>query len=166
MPLRKIFNAAMPTTGPMVQVDTTAILRTMLQIKCDHKVIIVEWGASMNAATAAEGPQFELLTTGTVFGTVTAHGETGVSKYNDPDGVASSTLGFTLSTTGTGFDASAEGSITITQVFDAQIIQPTGLFVIQFPLGREPVANHDDALRIRVKAPVAVNCLCYVLIEV
>ncbi|KKM81969.1 hypothetical protein LCGC14_1324220, partial [marine sediment metagenome] len=60
----------------------------------------------------------------------------------------------------------AEGTVTATRLFDPQLVAPTGQYVKQWPLGREPVVNVGAALRIRVLAPVDVNCECYVEVEI
>jgi len=51
-------------------------------------------------------------------------------------------------------------------MLDPQLISPMGQYVKQFPLGREPAINVSTSLRIRVTAPAAVNCYCYVVIEI
>ena len=66
-------------------------------------------GISFNATTVAVPIVVELIETGTVFATVTAHVEAGVSKVDDSTALAATLM--TLSTTGTGYTASAEGSI-------------------------------------------------------
>ena len=69
-------------------------------------------------------------------------------------------------TAATGFTASAEGTVTATTLYDNQLVAPTNGYVKQWPLGREPVVEVSEALRIRVLAPVDVDCECYVEVEV
>ena len=163
-----VTNSAMPTTAAPVKVTTGAAIKTMLQVKLGTQSLgrVVEWGISFDGSTAAVPIACELIETGTVFATVTAHAATGIVKYGDPNAVDPTTSAFILTTTGTGFTATAEGTITASRLFDWQLIAPTNQYVKQFPLGREPRINVSTSLRIRVTAPVAVNASCYVLIEV
>jgi len=71
-----------------------------------------------------------------------------------------------VGTAATGYTASAEGTITASRVFDAQLVAPTNQYVKQFPLGREPVVNVGTSLRIRVTADAPVNAYAYVTLEV
>jgi hypothetical protein len=48
-------------------------------------------------------------------------------------------------------------------MFDAQLVAPTGQYVKQFPLGREPFVPVSHFLRLRVTAPAAVNALAYII---
>ncbi|KKN03979.1 hypothetical protein LCGC14_1102130, partial [marine sediment metagenome] len=149
------------------KVATGTALKTMLQVKIGaiHKFKVVEWGISFDASAAAVPIQCELIETGTVFATVTAHVTTGIHRVGDPDENDPVGTQIIVGTAATGYTATAEGTVTATRLFDAQLVQPTGGYVKQWPLGREPVVNHDAALRIRVLAPVDVDCECYVEIE-
>ena len=71
-----------------------------------------------------------------------------------------------VGTTSTGYTATAEGTITATRVFDAQLIAPTNQYVKQFPLGLEPVIQISKFARIRVTAAAAVNAYAYMIVEV
>lgn len=167
MSLVKIWNGAQPTTAALPQVTTGTAIKTMLQVlNAERKMRVKEWGVSFDGSAAAEGVQCELICTGIVAATVTAHAASGIVLYGDPDDVAVADMGFTLSTAGTGFTATAEGTITTTRLLDAQIIQPTNQYIIQMPLMEESVVDHDEVLRIRMHAPAAVNAICYVLLKV
>jgi hypothetical protein len=146
-------------------VTTGTSIKTLLQIKPFNIVRIVEWGISFDGASAAAGIQCELLDTGTVFATVTASADADISKLDGAEGAVASIAGLTLGTSATGYTASAEGSITTTKIFDSQFVQPTGQYIKQFPLGREPKCIIGNAVRIRVKAAAAVNALAYMVFE-
>ena len=163
MSLVQLYNGPRPTTAVLPGVSTGTAIKTMLQALVDRKMRIIEWGISHDGAAAVR-IQAELLTTGIVAATVTAAVANDVVNLGDPDGVAPATLGFTLSTTGTGYTASAEGTITESRLFDHQNV--LNQYVKQFPLGREPVVDHDDVLRIRVNADTDVNAICYVTLDV
>jgi hypothetical protein len=71
-----------------------------------------------------------------------------------------------VGTTSTGYTSTGEGTITAIRNFDIQFIAPTNQYVKQFPLGREPVIQISKFARIRVHAGAAVNCYCYMIVEV
>lgn len=165
--LLKFYNGARPTTAVVPAVTTGTAIKTMLQVEADRKFSIVEWGISFNGSAAAEPIRCELIATGTVGATVTAFVENDIVKYSDPDAEAAATEnGIIVGTTAAGYTSSGEGSIVASRLFDSQLIAPTNQFVIQFPLGREPKVNHDEPVRIRVNAPVAVDAVCYMLIDI
>ena len=164
-----IFNGANPTTAKFVPVTTGTAIKTMLQVKLGltaNRGKVIEWGISFDGSAAATPISCELLTTGTVAATVTAHAAAGIQNL-DPFGTTP-TDGhpFSFSTSTTGYTASAEGTITATRLLDVQQISPTNQYVKQWPLGREPWFNQANYLRIRVHAGAAVNAVCYVVIEV
>ena len=68
----------------------------------------------------------------------------------------------TLSTTTTGYTATAEGTITTTDVFDTVYIQPTGPYVMYRPLGDEFYIPPSTICRIRVLAGAAVTAVCWI----
>jgi hypothetical protein len=126
---------------------------------------IVEWGISFDGSAAATPILVELLETD-VAATVTAHVAAGLSKL-DATALAlgnPTTDIVEVGTTATGYTASGEGSITDSRLFDVQLVPPTGLYVKQFPLGREPMIQLAKFGRIRVTAPAAVNAVCYMTV--
>lgn len=166
MAILQIYNGARPTTAVLPAVATGTAVKTMLQVLVNRKYRVIEWGIS-HAGASTVRMQAELLTTGTVAATITAAVDADIVRISDPDSVAMATLGFTFSTTGTGYwtaGGPTEGSITATSVYDHQ--QVLNQYVKQYPLGREPVINHDDVLRIRVDSDTDVNATCYVTIEI
>jgi hypothetical protein len=153
------------STGPPSTVATSATsgtVKTILQLKSGaSKIRIVEWGYSIDATPG--GPlRVELVETGTVFATVTTIGS-GIRAYNDVSGASSLAV---TGTSATGFNASAEGTITASRLLAYQY--DSGLyFKQQFPLGREPEVNASSALRIRATptTSVAVNIMPYIIWE-
>lgn len=166
--LYKIYNGPAPTTAVQLAVATGTPIKTMLQVKGVAALIfkVKAWGVSMDAAAAAVGPQWELIETGTVFATVTAHVAAGIVAWNAEALKVVSTTYFDVGTAATGFTGSAEGSIVASRVLDSQFIQPTGERAWEFSLGNEPLVDAVSALRIRVKAAADVNAVCWVLVEV
>lgn len=164
-----IANGPNPTTAAQVAVDTGTAIKTMLQIKLGltaNRGKVIEWGISFDGSAAATPILCELLTTGTVAATVTAHDAAGIQNL-DPFGTTPTTGNpFTFTTITTGYTSTGEGSIVATRALDIQQIAPTNQYVKQWPLGREPAFDPDNYLRIRVTAAAAVNAYCYCVIEV
>jgi len=156
----------MPTTALQLAVTTGTSTKTLIQVKPFNILKVVAWGISFDGAAGAAGVQCELLTTGTVFATVTAAVDNDVLKWGGSDQAAASVAGLTLGTSATGYTSTAEGSVTATKVFDSQFVQPTGQYAWEFSLGREPEVIIGDSLRIRVKAAAAVNAVAWMLIEI
>lgn len=161
------FNGAAPTTAELPPVTTGTTLRTMLQVLPIGPIRVVEWGISFDGSTAAAPIRCELIHTGIVAATVTAHLAAGVEAYNDPNLPTSSTY-FTLSTTGTGYSATgaAEGTITVSRFGDVQQIAPTNQYVKQWPLAEEFQVPAGGVLRVRVKAGAPVGCITYLVLAV
>lgn len=161
----KVFNGPAPTTAAQVAVTTGTAIKTMLQLQVPstQQIKIKAWGVSCNGAAAAAGPQWELCTTGSVAATVTAHVAAGCVPQN-AEAIALGTQ-LTMATSGTGYTASAEGTITAVKMFDTAFLQPTGAYVFQWPLGDEPQVPLSTIVRIRVTAAAAVNALCWILYE-
>jgi hypothetical protein len=127
---------------------------------------IVGWGISFDGSAAATPIKVELLETGTIFGTVTASADADCVKQEGTDQAVASVAGLTLGTSATGYTCTSEGSITVTRMFDAQLIAPTSQYVMQYPLGQEPCLVIGNACRIRVTAGAAVNAICWIEVEI
>jgi hypothetical protein len=164
-----IYNGPAPTTAAQVVVSTGTAIKTLLQVKpgATKNAKIIEWGISFDGSVAAVPIKCELLETD-VAATVTASAAADIVKTDDNalTGGDPTTALIAVGTTSTGYTASAEGSITATRMFDAQLIAPTNQYVKQFPLGREPTIQISKFGRIRVTAPAAVNAYCYMVVEV
>ncbi len=167
--LLQIFNGPSPTTAAQVPVTTGTAIKTLLQVQASatKPFQIIEWGISFDGSAAATPIKCELLETD-VAATVTAHVAAGLVKL-DAEALAAGDQTTNLIQVGvsaTGYTASAEGTITATRVFDAQLVAPTNQYVKQFPLGNEPVIQISKFARIRVTAAAAVNAYCYMTIRI
>lgn len=162
----RIYNAPMPTSASIVPVTTGTAIKTLLQLKPFNVGKIVAWGISFDGSASATPIICELLETGTVFATVTASADADCYKLDGADQAVASVAGLTLATSGTGYTASAEGTVTATKIFDAQLVAPTNQYIYQFPLGQEPKMLIGSSYRIRVKAGTAVNALCFIEVEI
>lgn len=162
----------MPTTAAQAVVTTGTAIKTMLQVKLgastNQPAKIVEWGVSFDGSAAATPIKCELLTTGTVGATITEFVAADIISLDPNTAAVTDDFPFAFTAAGdeSGYTATAEGTITATRVFDAQLVAPTNQYIKQFPLGREPMFKASEFLRIRVTAGTAVNAYCYVVIEI
>lgn len=158
-----VANGPMPTTAALPKVTTGTAIKTLLQLATSsgNPIKVEEWGIGFDGIAAATPIQCELIDTGAVAATVTAHVAAGVMQYDSiADGGAATV---TLGTTATGYTATAEGTITATRLGDIQLVAPSSLYVKQFPLGREFFVPGGRFVRIRVTAAAAVNAWCYMI---
>jgi hypothetical protein len=155
------WNGPMPTTAAQAVVTTGATIKTLLQIATPSTrgIQVLEWGISFDGSAAATPIKCELLQTD-VAATVVAHAAAGVQPFNDQGAPASLV---TLGTAATGYTGSAEGTITVVRMFDAQLVAPTNQYLKQYPLDQGPDVAVSRFLRVRVTAAAAVNALCYVV---
>lgn len=169
MALYQIFNGPSPTTAAQVPVTTGTAIKTLLQVQpsATKSLQIVEWGISFDGSAAATPIKVELLETD-VAATVVAHVTAGIVKFDGEalNGGDPVTNLIQVGTANTGYTASAEGTITTSRMFDAQLVAPTNQYIKQFPLGLEPIVQISKFLRIRVTAGTAVNAYCYVTVRV
>lgn len=157
-----IGNGPMQTTASFAVVSTGTSIKTLLQVKPIVPMRIIEWGCSFDGSAAATPGKVELIETD-VAATVTAAVAADITAIGPgvADAVAAGTV-FTLSTLGTGYTSSVEGSIAAVRNLDGpQLIAPTTQFIKQFPLGQEPVIQIGKFGRIRVLFGTAVNAYCY-----
>ena len=124
-----------------------------------NALIIVAWGISFDGDAAATPVQCELIHTTTIAATVTAYAANDVTLFSAPAG---NVPGLTLSTSGSGYSASAEGSVVApVRVGDYQQVAPSNQDVYQFPLDQEFTIPAAGVGRIRVTAGTAVNAVCW-----
>lgn len=162
--LFKVYGGPAPTTAAQATIATGTAIKTLVQVATPSTkgIAVVEWGISFDGTNASNTPiKCELIQTD-VAATVTAFGAGDVIKVSHPSDEA--TL-MTLSTSGSGYNASAEGTITATRVGDAQLVNPTTGYDMQFPLGREFVVPVSKFLRVRVTAGASVNAYPYIVWE-
>lgn len=154
----------MPTTAAQASVTTGTAIKTMLQIATPstRQIQLISWGFSVDDPPGADGV-VELLQTD-VAATVTAHVASGVQPL-DPNAPASL---MTLSTTGTGYTATAEGTTTASRVFDAMSLSSTTgesslSYVYQWMPDERPIVAVSKFLRVRATTPTtAVDMRCWI----
>jgi len=151
----------MVTTAAFAGVTTGTAIKTMLQVLAgtNDPLEVWKWGIAFDATAVATPIKCELVHTGTVAATVTAHVAAGVQPY----GFNQSASAVQLGTTGTGYTATAEGTITATRYGDIQWLDPTQKLTWEWSLDRGFYVPAAGILRVRVTAPAAVNAVCYVI---
>jgi hypothetical protein len=158
-------NYAMQTIAAPTAVTTGTAIKTMLQVATPstNGFKVVRWGVRFSTAPTVP-VTCELVETAAVAATVTAHVAAGVQPYDDASAGLASPL--TLSTTGTGYTASAEGTVAAVRQADLWIA-PIGVsqYDYEWSLGREFKIAPSKILRIRMTTTVAISALCWVVGE-
>jgi hypothetical protein len=159
----------MATTAGQASVSTGTTIKTMLQIATPstRMISVLAWGFTLDDPPGADAV-IELIETD-VAATVTAHVASGVQPV--VSGAPASLM--TLSTSGTGYTASAEGSITATKIHDAIALSSTSAEAApfmtwerEFSEVRMPQIAVSRFLRVRATTPTtAVDMRCWVLWE-
>lgn len=159
MPSYLAYNGAMPTTAAYTPITTGTAIKTMLQIKAPSAapILVWKWGLDFDG-TGTTPIKCELIETGTVGATVTAHSSTGIVQYGQGQVASQVQLG----TTASGFTATAEGTITATRYASLNSVLPGNGDRNEWSLGREFWVPAGNIIRIRVTATAAVNCACYI----
>jgi len=159
MPSYVAYNGPMQTTASYVPVTTGTAIKTLLQIKAPAAAPMTVWKWGLDFDGTGTAPiKCELIETGTVAATVTAHVAAGIQPY----GLSTVASQAQLGTTASGYSASAEGAITATRIGSLNSVLPGNGDRNEWSLGREFVVAPGAILRVRVTATAAVNALCYV----
>jgi hypothetical protein len=155
-------NGPMPTAAAQLAVTTGTAIKTMLQIAtpATRQIEVVKWG--VNFPTPPTAPvTCELVETGAINATVTAHVAAGVQPYDNPDSPASLV---TLGTAATGYTSSAEGTIVAIRYADIEAIPiGVGSYTWEWAMGRGFVVGESRFLRVRMTTATAVNAVCWVV---
>ena len=165
-----LYNAVAPTTAVIVPRATgAAALRTMLQA---HPLIVgrcIGWGFSGDNNVANVPGVVELIETGTVFasGLTALAAADAVKTDSVADQPATSTF-LSFGTGATGYTAGAaatEGTVTASRLLDGQQIAGTNQYLREFSLGRAPLIQAANALRIRAHFATTVNIIVWMQLE-
>jgi hypothetical protein len=166
MPSYIAYNGHMQTgaTYAPVPIGTTGVgpnPKTMLQIKAPSAAPMTVWKWGIDFDGSGTVPmRCELIETGVVAATVTAHADAGVQGYGPAPWMSQ----VQKSTSGTGFTSTAEGTITTSRVAAMNSVLPGNGDRNEWSLGREFVVAPGNILRVRVYNPTAtaINALCFV----
>ncbi len=153
----------------MSVLPTGTSIKTMLQVKpgTTTPLWICEWGVSFDGSAAATPGKVELLETD-VAATVVAFVANDITKL-DAGAIAGgdpTTAIFSVGTSASGYQASAEGSITSIRYLDSpKLIAPTNQYEKQFPLAIWPMIQVSKFARIRITFATTVNMYCYMVLS-
>ena len=145
------------STHLAVVVATGATIKSVLQVAtpATTNIRVLGWGVSFQATSGTPG--ICTLVAVDVAATVTAlTPDTWGSSFNQ----ASLCIG---GTSATGYNASAEGSVGASRIFDAQLVSPAAGYSIWFPT--PPVVPVSRFLRIRCTFGTTVNVLPWIVWE-
>lgn len=147
------WSGAMPTTGAVATQSVTTAMKTLLQIATPstRQVQLIAWGFSCDDPPGSDAC-VELLQTN-VAATVTAHVASGIFGL-DPN-VPTSLM--TLGTSASGYNASAEGAITATRVFESISLSSVSgesplVYRYQWMPDERPIVAVSSFLRVRMIA--------------
>jgi hypothetical protein len=160
----KAFNGPAPTTAAQASVASGTSVKTFLQLKAGtgKGLIITGWGYSLDTEQAAAGT-IELLKTD-VAATVTAFVAGDVTALATPSTASTLSLG----TAASGYTASAEGSITATDMYDAiklPVSTTTGPHMTYnrlFGKDERPYLPAGGILRVRATTGTSAGLICWV----
>lgn len=135
---------------PLVANTPQTIL--MISAPSTRRVVLVEWGISFAGVSAAEAPVLVEVRRYTTAGTGTPFTPIKMREV-EPAALAAGTTIFTVEPTSTEL------------LFPYRVTPNGGLFVIQYPLGREPSVNVSGRLGLTVRAGAAVAATAYLVYE-
>lgn len=166
MTLYQVANYAMQTIAAPAGVTTGTAIKTMLQLQTasGYGAKVVRWWVQFETAPTAI-VRCEVVETAAVAATVTAHVAAGVQPYNDASaGLATTAL--TLSTTGTGYTSSGEGTVAAVRQ-GAHWIAPIGVsyYEYEWSLGKEFQIAPSKILRVRMTTGTALNALTGLVVD-
>ena len=154
-----LYLAIPKATDAAVEVATSALLKTLLQVAVPSTtdIRVVAWGISFDGVSPTAVPGVMELIDVNVAATVTTLTP---EEWGSDDSQASLCVGGAALT---GYNASAEGTITASRLLDGQNVHPQTGYSIWFP--ERPKVKASRFLRIRALFAVTVNGLPWILWE-
>jgi len=142
-----------------VEVATGTALKTLLQVATPSttNLQILGWGISFDGIVVTDPAGVVVLIDTNVAATVTTLTP---DKWGSDDNPASLCVGGTALT---GYNASAEGTITASRLLDAQNVHPQTGYSIWFPADTRPLIKASRFLRIRSTFGITTNAIPWVV---
>lgn len=156
-----LYSAVPKTSHAITEVATSAALKTVLQVATPSTtdIRIVGWGISFDGIVVANPPgKVALIDTNVAASVSTLTPE----KWGSDDAPNSLCVGGAALT---GFNATAEGSITLSRLLDAQNVHPQMGYSIWFPERAKPLVQLSRFLRIRTTFSVDINAIPWIVWE-
>lgn len=156
-------NAFGATTATMVGTSYATGSKVAIQLATPSslQLRVIEWGISFNGSAAGVPAVCELVQNGTASTCSSAHSTTTIQPIGD----STSSCRLTMGTTTSGYGNGAISSATPDKYFDAQFVAPTSQYVMQWPLGREPIIPVSKYLQLRVNTAATLIALAYIKFE-
>jgi len=162
--VRKIYqvvNSAVSTAAaPPTPVTTGTSIKALLQFatSANREATILSHFVTFDGYAAALPIKYELIGHASGAATVTAFVAADISKWSDPNSVASA---ITAGTSASGYTASAEGTAVTLRQLDFQLIPPTSGAYFDYDETRAPEIAVSTFARQRVlNGGTAVNAVC------
>lgn len=136
-----------------------------IQLDCGTsvRVRIIEYGISFAGNTADVPAKVELVQASAASTMSTAHTTATVLPIGSETQTSRLNYG---ATTNTGYGNGAITTNTTQKYFDSQYIPPTGQFVKQWPLGREPISDSAaNFVQLRINTSATVIAAAYIVFE-
>ena len=148
------------TSHAITEVATSAALKTLLQVATPSTtdIRVKAWGVSFDGIVVTNPSGVLTLIDANVAATVTTLTP---EEWESEDGQNSLCIGGTALT---GFNASAEGTITGSRILDGQNVHPQTGYAIWFP-GKGPKVKASRFLRIRALFSVDINAIPWIIWE-
>lgn len=139
--------------GALTRVATGTALKTLLQIgvPANQPINILGWGCSFRGVAATDPPGELYLFESDVAATVTSLTP---DLWRIPTGIAAKCVGGAALT---GYNASAEGTITASRIIDPQQVHPQTGYSVWFAQGEQPRVESTSARFLRIRANFSVN---------
>jgi hypothetical protein len=156
-----LFMAIPKATHDLVEVATSAALKTVLQVATPSttNIRIVAWGISFDGIVATNPAGRVQLVDVDVAATVTALTP---EEWGNADSPASLCVSGTAAT---GYNATAEGTIGASTILDGQNIHPQTGYAVWFPDRAGPLVKASRFLRVRCTFSVDIGSLPWILWE-
>lgn len=146
---------------PVVVALAAATTKTVLQVLVPSTtdIRVVGWGVSFDGVSGTGVPGIcHLIDTGTIAATVTSLTP---DNWGNGDAPASLCVGGVAAT---GYNASAEGTITAVRLLDSQHVHPQSGYGVWLPEPRlQPRVKASQVLRIRCKFAAIVNVIPWIV---
>jgi hypothetical protein len=153
-----VYLAIPKSSHALVEVATGTAIKTLLQLATPSTtdIRVLAWGIGFDASASAAPGQVTLIDVDVAATVTTLTPE----KWASDDNQASLCVG---GASATGYNGTAEGSITTSRILDGQEIHPQTGYSIWFPRG--PRVKASRFLRIRALFGADVNSVPWILFE-
>lgn len=154
-----LYKAIPKSSHALVEVATSAALKTVLQVATPAAtdIRLIAWGISFDGIVTTNPPGQVTLIDVDVAATVTTLTP---EEYGSTDNQASLCVG---GTSATGYNATAEGSITDSRILGGEEVHPQTGYEIWLPERAWPRIKASRFLRIRCNFSVDINCVPWIV---